>query len=54
METIKNLKKLHKKYGSWSRVAKNLGITYAYVCMLRNGLAPKKSLDILISILSED
>jgi predicted transcriptional regulator len=40
METIKLLKKLYKELGTWHDVARELGISYSYICMLRNGRKP--------------
>jgi hypothetical protein len=50
METKENLEKLHKHLGTWEQVAKEIGITYQYICMIRNqGYKAGKHLDRIIA-----
>jgi hypothetical protein len=42
---IQNLKKLKKIHRSWTKVAKELGISYRYVVLLRQGQKPGRFLN---------
>ena len=51
---IKNLSKMKTRYGTWTAVAKELGISYRYVTLIRQGRRVGKSLEILLQIKAKE
>lgn len=47
MKTKTNLKKLYKALGSWHKVAKELGISYQWLCKLKTKTNPGQASDAL-------
>ena len=52
--TLKNLDKLKKRHHTWTAVARELGITYRYVTLVRQGCRIGKSLEILIQMKAKE
>jgi len=48
MNTAKKLEQIKTRCGSWAQVARELGITYRYVVLLRNGQKPGRFLTQII------